>query len=115
MNTSGNHVLFDMYGCGRSVNGRQGIMALMLQAAEKMGAEVLHSHFHEFPNGSVTGFVLLAESHMSIHTWVEKNYVSVDTYTCGTMDYHLAEIHIRDYFKPAYVDTQYKMRGALNE
>jgi S-adenosylmethionine decarboxylase len=53
-------------------------------AAAAAGARVLHSHFHGFGEGmGVTGVVLLAESHISIHTWPEDGFAAVDIFMCG--------------------------------
>lgn len=49
----------------------------------RAGATVLASRFHEFPNGAYTGVVLLAESHVTVHTWPESSYAAVDAFTCG--------------------------------
>lgn len=50
------------------------------------GMEVLSSHFYQFQPQGVTGILLLSTSHMSIHTWPEERYASVDFYTCGDQD-----------------------------
>ncbi|MET0321694.1 MAG: adenosylmethionine decarboxylase [Duganella sp.] len=58
--------------------------ALLRTAAEAAHARVLHSHFHGFGDGQgVTGVVLLAESHISIHTWPECGFAAADIFMCG--------------------------------
>ena len=60
-------------------------------AAEASGATVLHSHMHHFsPFSGVSGVVLLAESHISIHTWPERDYAAIDIFMCGQCDPNLA-------------------------
>ncbi len=56
-------------------------------AAEAAGATILHGHFHHFtPNGGVSGVLVLAESHISIHTWPERSFAAVDVFMCGACD-----------------------------
>ena len=55
-----------------------------LRLVEQAGLSSVGDFFHQFDGaGGVTGMVVLAESHMSIHTWPEKNYVTVDVYVCS--------------------------------
>jgi S-adenosylmethionine decarboxylase proenzyme len=58
----------------------------LLEAAKDGGAHVIHSHFHQFQPVGVTGFLLLEESHISLHTWVEERYAALDIFPCGSMD-----------------------------
>ena len=53
------------------------------EAAQIAGATVLSVHSHKFTHVGVTAFALLAESHISIHTWPELGYAAVDAFTCG--------------------------------
>jgi S-adenosylmethionine decarboxylase len=53
------------------------------------GATLLHLHLHRFsPNGGVSGVAVLAESHISIHTWPERGYAAVDVFMCGASEPH---------------------------
>lgn len=55
-----------------------------LQAVSDSKLTALHSHFHCFENeGGVTGIIVLAESHLAVHTWPEKGYVTVDVFVCN--------------------------------
>lgn len=56
------------------------------EAAEAGGAHVVGAAFHVFPNGAVTGALLLAQSHLSIHTWPELGLANVDLLSCGDVD-----------------------------
>lgn len=56
----------------------------MLRAAvDAMGATLMHLHAETFEPQGVTAFAVLAESHLSIHTWPERDYIAIDFYTCG--------------------------------
>jgi S-adenosylmethionine decarboxylase len=60
-----------------------GIAAMMIAAAKVARATIMESAFHRFEPQGVSGTVILAESHLSIHTWPEKGYAAMDFYTCG--------------------------------
>ncbi len=85
---SGHHVLLDLYGIAaeRLTDGAT-LQQLLVDSARAAGAHVLHSHFHSFgPESGITGVVLLAESHISIHTWPESGFAAVDIFMCGQSD-----------------------------
>jgi S-adenosylmethionine decarboxylase len=63
-----------------------GIAATLRTAAEAGGVTVLGETFHVFPNGAVTGILLLAQSHLSIHTWPELLVANIDLLTYGNVD-----------------------------
>ncbi|GAB2859697.1 hypothetical protein GCM10027277_30280 [Pseudoduganella ginsengisoli] len=81
----GRHVLADLSGIDAAKLTSCGTIERLLRAAaEAAGAHVLHSHFHGFgPGQGVTGVALLAESHISIHTWPEHGYAAADIFMCG--------------------------------
>jgi S-adenosylmethionine decarboxylase proenzyme len=58
----------------------------MRQAAQAAGCVILHAQFHKFEPQGVTGLLLIAESHLSVHTWPEHGYAAVDLYTCGSTE-----------------------------
>ena len=76
--------------------------ALLRAAAEAANARVLHSHFHGFGDGQgVTGVVLLAESHISIHTWPECGFAAADIFMCGEAQPELALAIIETALQPS--------------
>ena len=84
METRGRHVIAELDGCDAELLSDPGkVRRLLLAAADEAGATSLAVETFEFPNGGVSGFVLLAESHISIHTWPEQAYAAIDIYTCG--------------------------------
>lgn len=89
---AGTHLLADMAGIAPDrLTGCDDIERLLRAAAAAAGAHVLHSHFHGFgPGLGVTGVVLLAESHISIHTWPEDGYAAADIFMCGAAQPQLA-------------------------
>ena len=83
MTFAGTHLLVDLWGASR-LDEPAWIDEALREAAIVAGATILHSHFHHFtPNGGVSGVVVLAESHISIHTWPERGSVTIDVYVCN--------------------------------
>jgi S-adenosylmethionine decarboxylase len=81
----GRHVLADLYGIAPALlRDAEALAAVLRTAAEAAGAHQLASHFHSFgTDDGVTGVVLLAESHISIHTWPEFGFAAADIFMCG--------------------------------
>jgi S-adenosylmethionine decarboxylase len=85
LNALGRHLLVELHDCNKEVlNDLSFLRKAMMDAAIKGGAEVLGHSFHNFSPQGVSGVVIIAESHLSIHTWPEYSYAAVDVFTCGT-------------------------------
>ncbi|HFC8833529.1 TPA: adenosylmethionine decarboxylase [Neisseria subflava] len=83
----GNHGLLDLYGCDEAILKDEGrLKTALMAAAQATEATILTKHFHTFGGaGGVTGVLLLAESHISIHTWPEHRFAAIDAFICGGM------------------------------
>lgn len=81
----GRHGLLDLYDCPVArLRDESCLQQVLTAAAQAAGARILGSHFHTFGGGGgVTGVLLLAESHISIHTWPEHGFAAVDVFLCG--------------------------------
>jgi S-adenosylmethionine decarboxylase len=80
----GKHIVCELSGCDpETLADVDGIHTMMVAAARLAHATVMESAFHRFEPQGVSGTVILAESHLSIHTWPEKGYAAMDFYTCG--------------------------------
>ena len=80
----GTQLLLDLRGCDKILlDDANLIKKLMTHAAYQAGATIVGKSFHKFAPTGVTGFVAIAESHLSIHTWPEHGYAAVDIFTCG--------------------------------
>ena len=80
----GKHCILELYACDADkLNDESFIRTTIATAAREAGATVLQLISHRFQPQGVTGLVLLAESHLSIHTWPESGYAAVDVFTCG--------------------------------
>jgi S-adenosylmethionine decarboxylase len=82
----GIHLLGEWYGCPADTPqmvDAQALRAACLHAVEEAGLTIVGDHFHQFEPQGVTGAVILAESHLAIHTWPEMRSVTVDVYVCN--------------------------------
>jgi S-adenosylmethionine decarboxylase len=83
--TIGFHYVVEAAGCDPEILGNADkIRQIFLEAAKVGNMEVKSSYFFKFSPTGVSGVVIVAESHISIHTWPEKGYAALDVYTCGT-------------------------------
>ena len=111
---NGAHLLADFYGVNAALlTDIDSIDQLLREGAQAAGARILHSHFHSFGEGAgVTGVVLLAESHISIHTWPECGFAAADIFMCGTAQPQLALQVIEHALQPQSRIVQTIARGA---
>ena len=80
----GKHCILELYECDQiKLNNEAFLRMVIATAAKHAGAKLLHLITHRFEPHGVTGLALLAESHISIHTWPENAYAAVDVFTCG--------------------------------
>jgi len=80
----GKHCILELYDCSRSkLNDEAFLRSTITAAVQRAGATLLQLITHHFEPQGVTGLALLAESHLSIHTWPESGYAAVDVFTCG--------------------------------
>ena len=84
MKALGKHVLLELFDCDpKLLNDIAFIKETMLAAAKESGATVLGESFHQFSPQGVSGVIIIAESHLTIHTWPEHGYAGADIFTCG--------------------------------
>ncbi len=84
MNALGRHLLLELKDCNsEALNDLGFLKGIMLAAACEAGATVLGESFHQFDPQGVSGVVIIAESHLFIHTWPEWGYAAIDIFTCG--------------------------------
>lgn len=108
---AGTHLLIDLWGATNLDNIEMVEEALRKSAIEG-GATILHCHLHHFqPNGGISGVLVLAESHISIHSWPERGYAALDIFMCGDCDPYKAIPILKEAFKPDYVTLAENKRG----
>ncbi len=84
MDTMGRHVISELWGCNtEKLNNMKFIEETFVDAALRSGAEVREVAFHKFAPHGVSGVVIISESHLTIHSFPEHGYASIDVYTCG--------------------------------
>ncbi len=112
----GRHLLVEYYGCDNSVlNDIDKIKKYMCEAAEKSGATIVEKVFHLFNPYGVSGVVVIAESHLAIHTWPEYGFAAVDLFTCGTdVEPWIAFDYLKKKLKAEYNMVMEMKRGLLD-
>lgn len=111
--TIGFHYVVEAAGCDPEVLGNADrIRQIFLEAAKVGNMEVKASYFFKFSPTGVSGVVIVAESHISVHTWPEKGYAALDVYTCGTKaNPEKAVDYILEQFKAKYAHVSEIKRG----
>jgi S-adenosylmethionine decarboxylase len=111
----GMHWLVDCHGVERArLADVDGLRRALRAAAEAAGATILFDHFHDFGNGGVagvTGVVLLAESHATIHTWPATGFAAIDLFLCGATRPERAIASIEQALAPQRVVVKREARG----
>ena len=84
MNALGRHLLLELKDCNQEVlNDLEFLEKCLCETAERIGATVVNKAFYKFSPYGVSGVVVVAESHLCVHTWPEHGYAAVDVFTCG--------------------------------
>lgn len=111
--TFGRHVAIDTWGVDFDLlNNAEWLQQQMVEAAESCGATVLSVQAKQFDPQGATVLVLLSESHLSIHTYPERNFAAIDCYTCGdTVDPQVAIEYLVNVLKPEKTYAKKLIRG----
>ena len=114
----GTHIIIDLHGVSDSTfelvhkNNFASFNDFVINVIKNNGATPLNSVVHHFNNvGSFTVLYLLAESHLSLHTWPEKNYIAMDVFTCGDSNTTNIANELKKFFKPEFVCEKIYVRG----
>ena len=108
---AGIHLLLDFWGA-RLLNDPDAVETALRDAARAAKATVLNVHLHHFsPSGGISGVLMLAESHISIHTWPEADFVAIDIFVCGACDPYKAVPALRRAFAPQSIQITEQRRG----
>ena len=107
MKILGRHLIAEFVGCQSDLlDDQQGLETAMKEAVRVSGATIVSTVFHRFNPKGVSGVVVIAESHISIHTWPEYGYAAVDFFTCGeAVDPHLACEFMKTYLRASDATT----------
>ena len=84
MHSLGRHLLLELHDCSSEIlNNLETVKGALVEAAKRAEATIIDVVFHEFNPFGISGVVVIAESHLSIHTWPEYRYAAVDIFSCG--------------------------------
>ena len=110
---AGSHILLDLWDA-TNLDDMELIDRTMRDAVAAAGATLLHLHLHRFtPEGGVSGVAVLAESHISIHTWPERSFAALDIFMCGSCDPHKAVAVLEKTFRPGRTVLKEERRGLV--
>ena len=117
MTSLGRHFLVEYHGCNPdTLDNVELVRDIMLFAAKESGATILNTYLHKFSPQGVSGVIVIAESHIAIHTWPEHGYAAVDIFTCGTnVDPWIAYNIMKDKLECSESYTKEIIRGQLLE
>ncbi len=110
---AGIHLLVDMWDAN-NLSDIDIVRTALRRAAMAANARLLQIELHHYPDGDgVTGIAVLAESHISVHTWPECNFVAIDLFMCGRASPRNAIPVLESVFRPGRIEVQEFMRGEL--
>lgn len=110
---AGTHLIVDLWHAS-NLDDLQLVEQALRDAAARAGATLLNIDLHHFsPNGGISGVAVLAESHISIHTWPEISYAAVDIFMCGAAQPHKAIEVLKGAFLPGHVTLAEHKRGMI--
>lgn len=113
MEALGRQILVEYYDCDQSkINDVSYVETSLIQAAKASKATLISHNFHKFSPYGISGVVVIAESHIAIHTWPEYNYAAVDIFTCGdTIDPWVIQESLKENFASKNVSSMEMKRG----
>lgn len=110
---AGTHLIIDLWDA-ENLDDLQLMESAMRECVEAAGATLLHIHLHHFtPNGGISGVAVLAESHISVHTWPERNYAAFDVFMCGDARPERAIPVLERAFQPSRSEVGEHLRGVV--
>lgn len=111
---AGSHLIVDFFGA-EGLDDLERMESGLRRAVEAAGATLLHIHLHHFtPNGGISGVAVLAESHISVHTWPECDYAAFDIFMCGDARPERGAEVLAETFRPARTEVVEHRRGVID-
>ena len=113
MEALGRQILVEYYDCDTNkLNDVEYIESSFIEATKASKATIITHNFHKFSPYGVSGVIVIAESHVSIHTWPEYNYAAVDIFTCGdTIDPWVIQEHLKKSLESQNTSSMEMKRG----
>ena len=111
MTFAGAHLILDFWGA-KKLDDVELMEHVLRRCVFKCGATLLHIHLHHFtPGGGISGVAVLAESHISVHTWPERNFAAFDIFMCGGAEPEEAIAVLKRAFSPEIMKITENLRG----
>ena len=111
---AGTHLIIDFWGA-KKLNDLKWMEDTLRQCVDKCEATLLHIHLHHFtPNGGISGVAVLAESHISVHTWPERDFAAFDIFMCGHAKPEEAIAILQRAFSPQRMQISENLRGVVD-
>ena len=111
---AGTHLILDLWGA-KLLDDLQLMESTLRECVEKCQATLLHIHLHHFtPSGGISGVAVLAESHISVHTWPERNFAAFDIFMCGDAKPEAAINVLERAFCPTTMNINENLRGVVD-
>jgi S-adenosylmethionine decarboxylase len=107
---AGVHLIIDLYGAAR-LNDLAFIEETLRHCIKASGATLLHIHLHPFEPNGVSGVAVLAESHISVHTWPDEGYAAFDVFMCGDTKPEVCADILKAAFEPTRIEVNELLRG----
>lgn len=112
---AGTHLIIDLWGA-RRLDELEHMEQALRQSVDVSGATLLHIHLHHFtPNGGISGVAVLAESHISVHTWPERDFAAFDVFMCGDAQPAKAIAVLEEAFQPDRLIVKRYLRGEVEK
>lgn len=108
---AGTHLILEVVD-GEGLDDKERIEGALRDCVDECGATLLHIHLHRFSPQGVSGVAVLAESHISVHTWPERGYGAFDVFMCGDAEPHRAIDVLRRSFNARELQVTELLRGA---
>jgi S-adenosylmethionine decarboxylase len=112
---AGIHLIIDLWEA-ENLDNLQLMEAALREAVEVSGATLLHIHLHHFtPSDGISGVAVLAESHISVHTWPERGFAAFDIFMCGDTEPEQAIPVLKSAFNPGKLQVTEQLRGMSSD
>jgi S-adenosylmethionine decarboxylase len=111
---AGVHLLAEFW-YPKNIEDEKEIEKILIEAAKRSGSTPLEVIAHKFKPRGITGVVLLAESHISVHSWPEINYLAIDLFTCGNKAKPMKALeYLKEQYQPGRTEIKQIIRGIIN-
>jgi len=112
---AGTHLIIDFWEA-ENLDNLQLMEAALREAVAVSGATLLHIHLHHFtPSHGISGVAVLAESHISVHTWPEREFAAFDIFMCGDAEPERAIPVLKSAFNPGKLNVNEQLRGMSSD